>query len=130
MRDREPDRIHIRDLLVRGIVGVRDWERKKKQDININITLETDLREAARSDRLEDTVDYVTIKRNVIRLVEESQFFLLERLAERITDVCLEDPRVARARVALEKPGALRFARTVCVEIVRERGEEESSSDG
>jgi D-erythro-7,8-dihydroneopterin triphosphate epimerase len=130
MGEPELDRIHIRDLLVRGIVGVRDWERKKKQDININITLETDLREAARSDRLEDTVDYVTIKQNVIHLVETSQFFLLERLAERIADVCLEDPRVVRARVALEKPGALRFARTVCVEIVRERGEEASSGDG
>ena len=121
MTGRPPDKIHILDLLLRCVVGVTEDERREKQDVNINITLEADLSEGCRSDRIEDTVDYKTIKKNVIALVENSEFHLLERLAERIADVCLSDPRVVRAQVFVEKPGALRFARSVGVEIVRER---------
>jgi len=123
MADRILDRIHIRDLLVRCIVGIRDWERQNKQDVNINITLEADLAAAGQSDRIEDTVDYVATKKKVVALVEASRFNLVERLAQCIADVCLEPARVQRVRVQVEKPGALRFARTVCVEIVREREE-------
>lgn len=121
MSKRELDRIHIRDLLVRCIVGIRDWERRNEQDVNINITLEADLGKAGQTDHIEDTVDYVTIKKNVVALVEGSQFNLIERLAQRIAEVCLAPPLVQRVRVQVEKPGALRFARTVCVEIARER---------
>lgn len=122
MADRPLDRIHIRDLLVRTIVGIREWEREKKQDVVLNITLHADLAAACRSDAIEDTVDYVAIKRNVIDTVERSSFYLVERLAQAVADVCLQDERVKRADVLLEKPGALRFARTVAVEITRERG--------
>jgi FolB domain-containing protein len=116
------DRIHIRDLLVRTIVGIRDWEREKKQDVVLNITLHADLSRACRSDGIEDTVDYVAIKRSVIDTVEGSSFHLVERLAQAVADVCLADERVQRVDVLLEKPGALRFAKTVAVEITRERG--------
>jgi len=115
------DRIHIRDLLLRCVVGVYDEERRDKQDVNIQITLYADLRAPCQSDRIEDTVDYKAIKRQVVAAVEKSSFSLVERLAERIAEICLEDPRVARVRVIVEKPGALRFARTVAVEIIRER---------
>ncbi|MFO7899157.1 MAG: dihydroneopterin aldolase, partial [Planctomycetota bacterium] len=121
MDDRPLDRIHIGDLLLRCIVGVRDWERREKQNVNVNITLFADLRTPGRTDRIEDTVDYVAIKKKVIALAENSSFYLIERLAQRIAETCLEDRRVERVAVRLEKPGALRFARTVSVEIVRDR---------
>lgn len=117
----ELDRIHIRDLLLRCIVGIRDWEREAKQNVLLNITLHCDLKAAGQSDDIADTVDYVTIKKRVIDVVEGSSFHLVEALAQAVADACLEDPRVQRADVVLEKPGALRFARTVAVEISRER---------
>ncbi len=116
------DKIHIRDLLLRCILGVYDEERREKQDVNICITLWADLLRACQSDSIDDTVDYKTIKKQVIAMVEESSCFLVERLAERIAEICLENPQVERVNVTVEKPGALRFARTVAVEIVRERG--------
>ena len=115
------DQIHIRDLLLRCIVGVFPEERRAKQDVMINITLYADLSAACRSDQLGDTVDYKTIKQAVIAEVESSECQLVEHLAERIANICLKDQRVQRVRVKLEKPGALRFARSVGVEIVRER---------
>ena len=121
MAERELDQIHIRDLLLRCIIGVNDDERREKQDVNINITLEADLRAAGRSDRLEDTVDYKAVKKRVIAVVESSAFFLVERLAERVAEICLAEGLVQRVRVCIEKPGALRFARTVGTEIVREK---------
>jgi len=114
------DQIHIRDLAARCIVGLYDHERREKQDVVVNITLYGDLRQAGRSDRLEDTIDYKAIKQRVIAAVEGSSFFLVERLAEEVARVCLGDAKVRRVRVLVEKPGALRFARTVGVEIVRD----------
>ncbi len=114
-----PDRVFIRDLAIRCIVGVDEEERREKQEVLIQITLQTDLRRAGRTDALEDAVDYRALKKRIIRLVEESRFRLIEALAESIAAECLRDGRVERVKVAVEKPGALRFARTVGVEIVR-----------
>jgi FolB domain-containing protein len=116
------DRIHIRDLMLRCVIGVREWERETRQNVLLNMTLHADLGGAAASDDIADTVDYVQIKKNVIERVENSSFYLIEALAEAVARTCLEDPRVERVDVLLEKPGALRFARTVAVEITRERG--------
>jgi FolB domain-containing protein len=122
MPDRLPlDRIHIRDLALRCIVGVYPEERREKQDVTINITLHADLRRACKSDRLDDTVDYKQIKKGVVALVEASRFQLVERLAQAVADLCLRDRRVRRVDVRVEKPAALRFARTVDVEISRSR---------
>lgn len=115
------DRILIKDLHLRGIVGIRDWEREKPQDILINIELETDCRPAGRSDDFEAAVDYRAVTKKIIALVEGSSFFLVEKLAEEIAQLCLADPRVSLARVTVEKPGALRFARSVGVQIERAR---------
>jgi FolB domain-containing protein len=115
------DRILIKDLLVRCIVGVNEDERTEKQDVVINIALTTDLRPAGTSDRFTDAVDYRAIKKRVYAMVEESRFFLVEALAEQIAAICLEDPRVQQVQVSVEKPTALRFARSVGVEITRTR---------
>jgi len=121
MAERTLDALHIRDLLLRCVLGVTDEERREKQDILIHITLHADLSAACQSDRIADSVDYAAVKKQIIALVEQSSCFLVERLAQRIVDLCLENPRVERVRVSVEKPTALRFARTVGVEIVRER---------
>lgn len=115
------DQIHIRDLLVRCIVGIYDEERAAKQDVIINITLYADLAAACQSDRIEDTVDYKRIKKQVVAMVEQSGCFLLEKLAEKIAAICLDAPKVQRVQVCVDKPGALRFARSVAVEITRAR---------
>ena len=117
------DSIFIEDLLVRGIIGVNDWEREAEQDILVNVSLSVDLSRAGRSDSIEDTVNYRVVTKKMIALVESTQRFTLEALAADIAAICLAEPGVRRARVRVEKPGALRFARSVGVEIEREAGD-------
>ncbi len=116
-----PDRIRVEGLVLRCIIGVNDWERAQKQDVVINITLMTDTRPAGASDRIEDTVNYRSLTKRVIEHVEASSYFLVEGLAEAIATICLSDPRVAGVEVSVDKPGALRFARSVGVTISRQR---------
>ena len=73
------------------------------------------------SDQVEDTVNYKAVKQKVVDMVEASSCMLVENLAQKIADICLENPKVQRARVMIDKTGALRYARSVAVEIVRER---------
>ena len=115
------DKIHIRDLHLRCVIGTTAEERREKQDVLINLTLYAALHAAGKSDRLEDTVDYKALKKRVLALVADSSCRLVEHLAERIAEVCLADPRVRRVAVSVDKPGALRFARSVAVEIVRDQ---------
>ena len=121
MGSKELDKLHIRDLMIRCIIGLNDWEREKKQDILINITLYADLSAPCQSDQVEDTVNYKAVKQKVVDMVEASSCMLVENLAQKIADICLENPKVQRARVMIDKTGALRYARSVAVEIVRER---------
>ncbi len=118
-----PDRIEIKGLLLRTVIGVNTDERHDRQDVLINLTLYTDTRPAGRSDELRDTLDYRALTKRVITLVEESRFYLVERLAAAIADLCLEDACVERVSVTVEKPGALRFARSVGVTIDRGRSD-------
>jgi FolB domain-containing protein len=115
------DVIFIEDLLVRCIIGIHDWERKARQDVLVNIELEADTSPAGASDVFEDAVDYRALAKRVIAMAEASSYQLVEALAEEIARLSLADGRVRRARVRVEKPGALRFARSVGVVIERER---------
>jgi len=115
------DRILIKDLLVRCVLGLSVEERREKQDVVINVVLFADLAKAARSDRPEDTVDYRAVKKDILALAEGSQFHLVEALAQRVAEACLAYGPVERVQVTVEKPGALRFARSVAVEIERAR---------
>ena len=117
----EKDKILIKDILARCIIGVNDDERGDKQDVIINISIDADLRRAGRSDDFRDTIDYRGVKKRVVAMVESSDYQLLEALAERVAEICLEHPAALEARVTVEKPGALRFARSVGVEITRQR---------
>ncbi|MBI1318440.1 MAG: dihydroneopterin aldolase [Candidatus Hydrogenedens sp.] len=119
MSDIPLDRIHIRGLLVRCIVGINDDERENKQDVRLGVTLHADLRKAGASDNIDDTVNYKGIKQALFKMVEASDYFLIERLADEAARVCLQDKRVRRVDVVVDKPGALRFAESVAVEITR-----------
>jgi len=115
------DKILISDLLVRCIIGVHDEERRERQDVLINLALSVDLSKAGTSDRLEDSVDYRAVNKQILSMAEGSQFHLVESLAQAVADICLENPLIKEVWVRVEKPGALRFARSVGVEIVRQR---------
>ena len=117
------DRILIQDLMLRTIIGINAEERRNRQDVLINISLHADTRAAGASDDIEDAVNYRTITKRVIKRVEGSKFYLVERMAAEIATICLDDPRVEAVDVRVEKPGALRFARSVGVEIHRTRSE-------
>lgn len=115
------DKIYIRDLLCRCIVGIYPDERENKQDVIINIEMACDLSTAAASDNIDDTINYKSVKKEIMVLVENSGFLLIERMAGEIASLCLAHPGVRQVRVTVDKPGALRFARSVAVEIVRTR---------
>ncbi|MER2599715.1 MAG: dihydroneopterin aldolase [Caldilineales bacterium] len=113
------DRIEIHDLLVRCIIGINPEERVKKQDVIVNLTLFGDMRRAAASDDIADAVNYKTLTKRVFDHLEESSYFLVEKMAHVIAQIAIEEFGVQRVVVSVEKPGALRFARSVGVVIER-----------
>ena len=115
------DKVIIKNLLARGIIGVNDWERTRAQNILINITILTDTRRAAETDRLEDCVNYSTMSKKVLAHAESIKRMTVEALANDLAQLCLEEKGVQRVVVRVEKPGAVRFAESVGVEIERNR---------
>jgi FolB domain-containing protein len=119
----EMDQVIIKDLLVRGIIGINDWEREKPQDILINIVILTDIKKAGETDDIEHSVNYRSIAKKTIAYAETAGRFTVEALAEDIARLCLEEANVKKVRVRVEKPGAVRFAKSVGVEIERSKPE-------
>jgi FolB domain-containing protein len=117
------DKIVIKDLLLRGIIGINPEERVKEQDILINMVIYADIRQAAESDAIEDAVDYKSITKRVIDHVEGSSDFLVEKLVTDIARLIITEFNVAKVQVRVEKPGALRFAQSVGIEIERSRAD-------
>lgn len=115
------DKVFIINLNARGIIGINDWEREKKQPIQINVTLYTDLRKAGTSDNISDCVNYRTIAKKVLSHAESAKRFTVEALANDLAKICLEDQKVSKVTVRVEKPAAVRFADSVGVEIERSR---------
>ena len=115
------DKVIIKDLVARGIIGINDWERVNKQEILINITLFADLWKAGESDEIDDCVNYRTVAKKVLQHTEDSARFTVEALAADIAKLCLDEPNVQKARVRVEKPGAVRFSHSVGVEIERRK---------
>jgi FolB domain-containing protein len=115
------DQIFISDLLVRGIIGINPDERVNEQDICINIVMWADTSRAARTDDIDDAVNYRTVSKKVIAHTAAGDPMLVERLVSEIADICLADTRVERVEVSVDKPGALRHARTVGIKIMRSR---------
>lgn len=117
------DKIIVRDLLLRGIIGINPEERVKKQDILINLVIFANIRQASASDSIEDAVDYKSITKRIIRHVEESSDFLVEKLVTDIARIVITEFHVEKVQVRVEKPGALRFAQSVGIEIERTRAD-------
>lgn len=115
------DKIIIRDLLLRGIIGINPDERVKKQDILLNIVMYHDISPAAETDDITDAANYKEISKRVIEFVEDSSFLLVERLVTEIARLILTEFSINRVQVRVEKPGALRFASSVGIEIDRRR---------
>ena len=115
--------IRITNLRLRTIIGANDWERHIKQDLIINVTLDFDATKAAKSDNLKDTVDYKALTKKIIKTVEASSYQLLESLGTVLLNIILEDRKVKEATVRIDKPGALRFAKSVSVTLTSKDNE-------
>ena len=113
------DRIYIQDIKLSCIIGINEDERLNQQDIIINIIIYADLSKACKSDNIEDTVDYKKLKKSIVNMIKNSSYYLIERLADHIAEICLKNPRVKKVTVRVDKPFALTYARTVSVEITR-----------
>ena len=120
MKD-NPDKILISDLLARVRIGISEKERERPQDILINVSLETDITQAALSDDLAHCVDYSKITKSILELSEVSQRKTLEAFATDIAALCLSHPKVQAARIRVEKTSAVRFTRATGVEIYRRK---------
>jgi FolB domain-containing protein len=113
------DQVLIKDLLVRGVIGITEREREQPQDILINIVIFTDITQASQTDNINDCVNYRTVAKKVLAHAEKVGRQTVEALSVDIAGLVLEEPRVQGVRVRVEKPGAVRFARSVGVEIER-----------
>ena len=117
------DIIYLRDLRIDTIIGIYDWERRMKQTIILDLDMGTDIRKAANSDNIEDTLNYKAVAKRLMSYVGESEFELVETLAEKITEIIMEEFKVPWLRLSLNKKGAVRGVRDVGVVI--ERGKKE-----
>ena len=113
------DRVFIEELEVQTIIGIFDWEREIKQTISIDLEMEFDIRRAAETDSIEDTLDYKAVSKRLIHFIEDSEFQLVEALAERCAAIVLTDFPVNWLRLKLGKPGAVRGSSAVGVIIER-----------
>lgn len=116
------DRVFIRELRVDTVIGDYDWERDIRQDVVLDIEIDTDIRPAAAGDKLARTVDYNAVATRVADVVRESSFHLVEALAEHVAGLILEEFDTTRVRLRVAKPGALSNARDVGVVITRSAG--------
>jgi FolB domain-containing protein len=113
------DTIEIDNLRLRCIIGFSEHERKDKQDVVISLRFKTNMRRAGETDNPDDTFNYRTVTKAIIRHVEESSYYLVERLATAIARICVADHGALWVQVRVHKPGALRFADSVGVVIER-----------
>ena len=113
--------LFIKNLKVTCIIGTDKYEREHEQEICMQLYLWTDIAKASRSDNLEDALDYRAIYDEVVRRVEYSKFYLIERLAHEVATICLQHPLTRKARVVIEKIGALEKAESSGIELVLEK---------
>lgn len=115
------DIVYIRELEVRTIIGIFDWEREQRQVVSLDLEMATDNRAAAATDSIEQALDYKSVAKRLIEFIEGSEFFLVETLAERVADIVLNEFGVPWVKLRLGKPGAVTGSKDVGVII--ERGE-------
>jgi len=113
--------IRIKSLRLRTIIGTNEWERKVLQDVVIHVEMEFDGRKVGETDNIRDTVDYKKVTKRIIEEVEQSRFYLLDRLASHVLQIVMEEDKVQKATVEVEKPRALRFTDSVSVRCTAEK---------
>jgi dihydroneopterin aldolase len=117
------DIVFINDLRIETIIGIYDWERKVKQTISLDLEMGTDIRKSAATDAIEDTLNYKAVAKRLIAFVEDSEYLLVETLAEKIAEIVLSEFTVPWLKLTVHKPGAVRGSRDVGVIV--ERGSRE-----
>ena len=115
------DRVFIEDLRIQTVIGIFDWEREITQTVSLDLQMAFDIRRAAKSDAIVDTLDYKAVSKRLIHFVESSEFQLVEALAEQCASIVLDEFPVSWLQLKLSKPGAVRGSSAVGVII--ERGE-------
>ena len=113
------DIVFIHDLQIETVIGIYDWERKIRQVISLDIEMATDISKAAKSDSIDDTLSYKTVAKRLIEFVQQSEFELVEALAEKICSIVMDEFSVPWIKLTLHKPGAVRGSRSVGVIIER-----------
>jgi len=115
------DIVYIKELEVETVIGIFDWERKIKQVVSLDLEMQCDVRAAAKTDHIDQAVDYKTIAKRLIAFIEASEFQLIETMAEQIAEIILSEFKVPWLRLRLSKPGAVRGSKDVGVIIERSR---------
>ena len=115
------DTIFINEMRIETIVGIWDWERKTKQIVSIDLEMGADIKKAAMTDSIDDTLNYKGVAKRIRKFVEESSFQLVETMAEKIAEIILLEFKVPWVKVRVNKPGAIRGSRDVGVVIKREQ---------
>jgi len=115
------DIVYIRDLRIETIIGIYDWERETRQTVSLDLEMGTDISKAAQSDNIEDTLDYKSVAKRLIQFVGDSEFQLVETMAERIADIVLNEFNVPWMKLRLSKPGAVTGSQDVGVIIERQQ---------
>jgi dihydroneopterin aldolase len=117
----QKDRVFVENLTVETVIGIFDWEREIRQAVSLDLEMEYDIRKAAASDAIEDTLDYKAVSKRLIHFIEQSEFQLVEALAEECARIVLDEFPVDRLKLKLSKPGAVRGSSAVGVIIERSR---------
>jgi len=115
------DKVYIRDLRIETVIGIYDWEREIRQTVSLDLEMGADIRRAADTDSIEDTLDYKSVAKRLIQFVGDAEFQLVETLAERIADIVLHEYDVPWMKLRLSKPGAVTGSQDVGVIIEREK---------
>jgi dihydroneopterin aldolase len=115
------DKIFIHALKAEAIIGIYDWERQVRQTVLIDLEIAADIRKAALTDSIDDTLNYKRVAKRILAFVESSQFHLVETLAEHVAMLVLEEFGISWVRITLSKPGAVRSSKDVGVAVERDR---------
>ena len=113
------DKVFIENLEIETIIGIFGWEREVKQIVRISLEMSFDISKAGKSDNIDDALDYKKIGKSIVNLVENSSFFLVEKMGEEIASLVLKNEQIEEIKLRVEKPGALRGSKSVGVEILR-----------
>lgn len=113
------DKIFLQDLRIQAVIGIWEWERRVRQTVSLDLEMGTDVRRAAATDEIDDALDYKGIAKRLAAFVEESEFKLVETLAETLAKIVITEFNVPWIKLSVSKPGAIEGSRNVGVVIER-----------